>query len=479
MEEEQDVEAEEEQGGQEEEEAEDEGVDMAEDEPASDPIDAISTATAPLASSAEPPAPCPEADDVLMSDSRLHLPGFEEVEALAVHLLPLADSDSEGYLVPADLRENIIHAQKLLMPHDRTARSFAKKYESTWGYTLFAKCLGPESPERSAAQKTKFAAMTRPQAVTITEESRLLYILIKMLRHRPPASIQSSPTKQVSHIRAAYKRITDRVRDDRFLGTLDIPLPNINPLSISSFLRKEDAQSNLRATKQPQVTQHRRVLSDVVLKESPSLPDSLPQPDRPQVQYESEPYKAGKRRGQKRRVPDTDPPQTTGDTATTSSQPTSGLRNLQPKPSAAAGSAAQAQAMAQAPFLLVVPSQPQGPSFTLQPLPSGSSTVVFQNPPPVSRATVAMAPNQSKKPCTACKRPNCGGLRKKYTPGKLKTLGSSKKIFVYCPHTRTSVTPGFQGKVYGSYEAFVQVVDEELTRRRAAHAEAQAAQGNQ
>ena len=110
--------------------------------------------------------------------------------------------------------------------HYLTNATHIKKYESKWGYTLFGRCLGPESPEASAAQKTRFATRYAP-AVRISEESRLLYLLIKMLKNRPPASHQS-PAKMTSTLKANYKRIVDRVLDDPILSRLNLPLPNIN-----------------------------------------------------------------------------------------------------------------------------------------------------------------------------------------------------------------------------------------------------------
>ena len=59
------------------------------------------------------------------------------------------------------------------------------------------------------------------------------------------------------------------MRDDPFLCHLDIHLPNINAKSISSFLSKEKKKSNLRATTQPKVTPHQRVLSEQPMEDGP------------------------------------------------------------------------------------------------------------------------------------------------------------------------------------------------------------------
>lgn len=135
--------------------------------------------------------------------------------------------------MPAKLRRKIVAATGSLQDHDKTASSFVKKYECRWGFTLFGRCLRADTPENRAAQKTKFSWMRYPQAAQVTEDTRLLYLVIKMLKNRPPARLQSSPSKATTAIKAQYKRIVDRVRDDPILSNLSIPLPNLNAKSIS------------------------------------------------------------------------------------------------------------------------------------------------------------------------------------------------------------------------------------------------------
>ncbi len=242
----------------------------------------------------------PALQDVLMRPRHLHLPGIEEVEALALLLLELADN-SNYHLVPADLRQNIAAAASSLHDHDKAAARFVKQYESRWGYTLFGRCLGADSPETRAAQKTKFGCMRYAQAAQVTEDSRLLYLLLKMLKNRAPANQLTSPSKVTASLKGQYKRIADRVRDDPILGGLAIPLPNLNAKSISTFAAREEKKANYGATVLPTVTPHLKVLSDAPFPEAPALPTSLPPPDRPQVQYQHVHHEAGKRRGEKRR----------------------------------------------------------------------------------------------------------------------------------------------------------------------------------
>ncbi|CAJ1075879.1 uncharacterized protein LOC114456586 [Xyrichtys novacula] len=136
-------------------------------------------------------------------------------------------------------------------------------------------------------------------------------------------------------------------------------------------------------------------------------------------------------------------------------------RPFQPKP----GTATFIRpSVAGAPVLLVVPAQPQAPNISFNgPSCSQSFTVVT---PPAAPTNKPVMPNQSRKPCSACQVPQCGGQRKRYTPSKVKAAGSSQKIFTYCPVTRKSTTSGFEGVVYMSYEHFKSVVDEELERRK-------------
>ena len=61
--------------------------------------------------------------------------------------------------------------------------------------------LGPGSQESSAAQKTKFSWMRFAQ---VTEVSRLLYVVIKMLKNRPKIGCVPSPSKAATFIKASY-----------------------------------------------------------------------------------------------------------------------------------------------------------------------------------------------------------------------------------------------------------------------------------
>ena len=84
-----------------------------------------------------------------------------------------------------------------------------------------------------------------------------------MLKNRPGTAAMSSPGKITSTIKDHYKRIVVRVRDDAILGDLNIPLPNINVKSISSFIARQEKRANVRATVMPKVKPHRSVTSAV------------------------------------------------------------------------------------------------------------------------------------------------------------------------------------------------------------------------
>ncbi|KAK7912719.1 hypothetical protein WMY93_012930 [Mugilogobius chulae] len=427
-----------------EEELSDEGVDMSADE---HPMDTICTKHAILSQVEKvEEEDSPALQDMLMTRRHLHLPGLEEVEALALLLLQMVD-DSDRHLVPADLRQKIVTAVGALKDHDKSASKFVKEYESRWGYTLFGRCMGADTAESRAAQKTKFSWMRYPQAAKVTEDSRLLYIIIKMLKNRPPASLLSSPTKIISAIKGQYKRIVDRVRDDPLLNSLCIPLPNINAKSISTFMAQEEKKANYMATVTPKVTPYQRVLSDKPLPDAPTTPQFLPPPNRPQVQYPILHHEAGKRCGQKRR----------SDVA----EPKRVILPIQPRPISTTHIPPPVSA---APVLVVVPAQPQAPSMRYQ---CGTTTQAFVPIVPPPAPTPSPSKSRSMKPCGACQLPKCGGQRKRYTPSKDKASGSSQKIFTFCPNTNKSVTSGFEGVVYESFEHFQDVVDEELKKRQA------------
>ena len=125
-----------------------------------------------------------------------------------------------------------------------------------------------------------------------------------MLTNQPSVGGLSSPTKAASKIKARYKRITDRVRDDLLLSAMDIPLPNINAKSITSFISETQKRSNYLATAQPKVKPHRKVLSKAPIPEAVELPASLPPLSFTQTKYESIPNQSGRRYGEKRRALD-------------------------------------------------------------------------------------------------------------------------------------------------------------------------------
>lgn len=426
-------------------EEEDEGIDLDEGEEndTEDPIDNVNKGYAVL-TSVEPEVEdqSPALQDVL-SESHLHLPGFSEVECLALALLKLAD-DGDQHLVPANIRKLIEEAASKIHDHDKSTRSFVKKYENKWGYTLFGRCLGPESPENRAAQKTRFATRFTP-GVKITEDSRLLYLIIKMLRNRPPASLNSSPSKQATQTKAQYKRILDRVLDDPILSALNLPLPHINNRSITLFIRNEEKKANYKSTVIPKVKSHKQVMSTAPIPEAAKLPNKLTS-SHPEVQYPVKPHVSGKRPLEKRRLDFEDPQTLKRKQSATVASPTP--VPLKPRP---------IEPSDMAPILLVTPTQAQGPTIRLD----LSSNQLMIKAPPKQVVPKTVMPGKSNKPCGACNVPKCGGLRQRYTPPKEKAADSRQKIFTYCPTTGRSTTKGFDD-VYDNYSHFKAVVDEYL-----------------
>lgn len=137
-------------------------------------------------------------------------------------------------------------------------------------------------------------------------------------------------------------------------------------------------------------------------------------------------------------------------------------RPIQRKPAVAASYVPPT--VSAAPVLLVVPAQPQAPSIQFT---GPSCTQVFVPILPSPAPTIKpVMPSKSQRPCGACQVPQCGGQRKRYTPSKDKSAGSSQKIFTYCPTTNKSTTSGFEGVVYTCFEHFKSVVDKELEKRK-------------
>ena len=217
------------------------------------------------------------------------------------------------------------------------------------------------------------------QAASITDESRLLYLLIKMLKNQPSVGGLSSPTKAASKIKARYKRIADRVRDDPLLSAMDIPLPNINAKSITAFISKEQKRSNYLATAQPKVKPHRKVISKAPILEAVELPASLPPPSFTQTNYGYIPHQSGRRYGEKRRALDFSQLSQPGPSSQSRDEtPLPKLQRLAPKlgPSS---SPAMPPGSSGIPILVVVPAQPKAQTFSLPPIPSIGLTVC---PPP-------------------------------------------------------------------------------------------------
>ena len=108
------------------EEETDEGVDV-QDDVDNDPIDSINGVHAVLTSTEQVTEEVsPALQDVLMTASKLHLPGYEEVENLALVLLELTDS-GDRHIVPADVRQKITTAVSKLHDHGRTSNSFESR----------------------------------------------------------------------------------------------------------------------------------------------------------------------------------------------------------------------------------------------------------------------------------------------------------------------------------------------------------------
>jgi len=135
----------------------DEGLQLENEFEADDPVDSVQHAV-PTTDEAVTEEISPVLQDCLM-DSKLHLPGFEGAETLAVALSELADSSLREDIVPLQLRTRIMEACGRLHYHDKSVSNFVNKYESRWGQTLFGRCLGPESSHSRAHIDYRFLSL--------------------------------------------------------------------------------------------------------------------------------------------------------------------------------------------------------------------------------------------------------------------------------------------------------------------------------
>lgn len=260
----------------------------------------------------------------------------------------------------------------------------------------------------------------------------------KMLKNRPPASQTHTPTKRSLIVRAQYKRIVDRVRDDPVLSALHIPLPNINSKSVSAFLTGEEKKANYRATMVPQVTCHQKVIPEEPMPAAPHLPDSLPVPNRPEVQYAVIPHVTGKDE-QKKGLDIT--------------QPTATCRKIMPKLSPTAS-----QSTANTPILLVVPSnlRPQACHFHLLPL-----VVVHVSlspcPQPGCQPSQQCLPNHSSLVQLVAFQ-DVGAFASATLLQRTRWQTANRKYSPAVPQQKKSTTPGFD-QTYADYEDFKKAVD--------------------
>ena len=135
----------------------DEGLQLEDELKADDPVDSVQHAV-PTTYEAVTEVIGPVLQDSIM-DSKLHIPGFEGAETLAVVLSELAHSSGREYIVPLQLRTRKMEVCDRLHDHDKSASNFVKKCESRWGQTLFGRCLGSESSQSRAHIHYRFLSL--------------------------------------------------------------------------------------------------------------------------------------------------------------------------------------------------------------------------------------------------------------------------------------------------------------------------------
>ena len=389
----------------------------------------------------------PVLDDVLLGmgkHDKLHLPGFEEVEKLAVELSKLADKTDDSMAVSYEQRVKILNAESKILDHDRSPKSLCKAYESRWGNTLFGRVGGVESSQKRTAQLLNLKARGGLMGVPITEDTRLQYLVVQLLQYSTDSRLAGSPTSLSCDIKLRYGRIQARLMSDPHLSQKKIYLPNITIKHINAFMEKKKRAQDLLATDLPQVTAKRNSIRDSIIPEAPKM-SSPPKPDRDEVSFIHPPLLSGRRPCQKRRAVSQPEPQPG---CSQPKQAASGFLPLAPRPLAPCPPPVQQGSMA-APLLLVLPSQPTSSSYSF----IGQSVAPYAAPPP-SSSTVSF-PNKSKKPCSACKSDTCQRKSKQATH-----LQGKKPRFLYCPTARKSVSPGFMpDHIFKDWKEFTDCVD--------------------
>ena len=147
-----------------------------------------------------------------MKPNHLHLPGYDDVENLAL-LIGQLQEIHDNHLIPVNLTSKIAEAVINLQNMRSLLKDISKNMSVSgeWGCTPFGSYLRCDSQKTSAVQKTNVGWMRYTQAAEIAESCRLLYILIKMLKNPPKVGALSSPSKVATMIKASNKRIDDGV----------------------------------------------------------------------------------------------------------------------------------------------------------------------------------------------------------------------------------------------------------------------------
>ena len=150
---------------------------------------------------------------------------------------PLTNDGDQHFvhLVPPDIpKMNEESASKI---HDNDKCRLLLKYKS--GATH---CL-----EGAWALNQQRTGLLRQPDSQTRLKTRLLYLIIKILSDRPPASCHSSQSNQATKAKAQYKRIVDRVLDDPVLCALNLPFPHTNK-SITISIKNEERKTTNKAT---------------------------------------------------------------------------------------------------------------------------------------------------------------------------------------------------------------------------------------
>lgn len=233
------------------------------------------------------------------------LPGYENVEKLALLLVAIAMEKNAKLSISPETREAIITPWGDLTDYDKVPTQFRTAYTSQWGNTLYCRTKG-DAQQAALTQKVQFNKRHTPAHQIDAKHNRLVYCIVKHLWLKAASAGTSSPSKHM--VSELYQVMQQRINiDDAQLSKLAIPLPHINSKCVAAFIKRQTSLASFNSTKPTSAIKRREEsVSDQILPAVDELPATRPETSRPEVQYMHVDSHAGEKttQNQKRHNPD-------------------------------------------------------------------------------------------------------------------------------------------------------------------------------